>query len=178
MEKNFCKADLSGWLSPDEDRLLNLYRSMLQDERQTCLFSLSRQRYLPWFADEYDPLRGAVDSTYLIQELEDQLFLQAPWWLFGEFLGEEPHRRELVRTAWSYVAPVLLGVTENDGLRADQLFNSAVRLWDCLGDGPSRRAPMDFTRQKALVFLEKWREEIMLQLFARIPDRRGCADQG
>lgn len=178
MEKIFCQADLSGWLSPDEDRLLNLYRSMSQDERQTCLFSLSRQRYLPWFAGEYDPQRDAVDITYLIQELEDQLFLQAPWWLLGAFLEEEPHRRELVRTAWSYASPVLLGVTENDGLRADQLFNSAFRLWDCLGDGPSHRASMDFTRQKALVFLEKWREEIMIQLFARIPDSRGGADHG
>lgn len=178
MEKIFCQADLSGWLSPDEERLLNLYRNLSQNERQTCLFRLSRQFYLPWFADEYNPQRDAVDSTYLIQELEDQLFLQAPWWLLGEFLGEEPHRRELVRTAWSYAAPVLLGVTENDGLRADQLFNSAVRLWDCLGDGPSRRASMDFTRQKALVFLEKWREEIMLQLFTRIPNSCGCSDQG
>jgi|GEM_PF-6144046 len=178
MEKILCQADLSGWLSTDEERLLNLYRRMSQDERHTCLFRLSRQRYLSWFADEFDPQRDAADSTYLIQELEDQLFLQAPWWLLGEFLGEEPHRSELVRTAWSYAAPVLLGVTENDGLRADQLFNSAVRLWDSLGDGPPRRAPMDFTRQKALVFLEKWRKEIMLQLFARIPDSRGCADQG
>jgi hypothetical protein len=178
MEKIFCQADLSGWLSADEERLLNLYRRMSQDERHTCLFRLSRQRYLPWFADEFDPQRDAVDSTYLIQELEDQLFLQAPWWLLGEFLGEEPHRSELVRTAWGNAAPVLLGVTESDGFKADKLFNSAVRLWDCLGDGPSRRASMDFTRQKALVFLEKWREEIMIQLFARIPDSRGGADHG
>lgn len=168
MEKTFCQADLSGWISPDEERLLNLYRGMSQSERQTCLFHLSRQRYLPWFADEYDSQRDAVNSTYLIDELEQQLFLQAPWWLLGEFLGEEPHRSKLVRTAWSYAAPVLLGVTENDGVRADQLFNSAVQLWDCLGDGPSRRKPMDFTRQKSLTFLEEWREEVMRQLFTRI----------
>lgn len=95
MEKIFCQTDLSGWLSPDEERLLNLYRGMSQNERQTCLFHLSRQRYLPWFADEYDSQRDAVDSTYLIDELELQLFLQAPWWLLGEFLGENPTEASL-----------------------------------------------------------------------------------
>jgi hypothetical protein len=177
MEKFCCQTDLSGWLSLDEERLLNLYRCMSQDERQTCLFRLSRQHYLPWFADEYDSQRDAVDSSYLIQELEDQLFLLAPWWLLGEFLGEEPHRGALVRTAWGYAAPVLLGVTESDGFRADQLFNSAIRSWDSLGKGPSLRAPMDFTRQKALLFLETWREEVLGQLFTRRSGGHGYADQ-
>ncbi|MNC21698.1 hypothetical protein D3C76_1069410 [compost metagenome] len=178
MEKFFCQADLSGGLSPDEERVLNLYRNISPDERQMYLFRLSRQLYLPWFADEYDPERDAVDSTYLVDELEQQLFLLAPWWLLGEFLGDEPHRSALVQTAWNYAAPVLLGVAENDGFRADQLFNSAIGLWDCMDDGPSRRGPLDFTRQKALVFLEKWREEVLHQLFTRIPSERGDPNQG
>jgi len=177
MEKFFCQRDLSGCLSPDEERLLNLYRCMSQDERQTCLFRLSRQHYLPWFTDEYDSQRDAVDNTYLIQELQDQLFLLAPWWLLGELLGEEPHRSELVGTAWGYAAPVLLGVTEIDGFRADQLFNSAIQLWDSLVYGLSGWAPMDFTRQKALIFLETWREEVMRQLFTRTPGGPECPDQ-
>ncbi|EPL60213.1 hypothetical protein B382_22470 [Stutzerimonas stutzeri B1SMN1] len=170
MDKLVAQADLSGWLSPDEERLLNLYRRASQAQRQQHLFRLCRQRYLPWITAEYDERQDALDTSYLEQELEDQLLLVAPWPMLGEFYGDEPHRLELLATAWGRVGPVILGISEQDGLRADQLFNSAIRLWDALGAAPGRRAPLRVDRRDALAFIEAWREAVIEQLF--------CCEEG
>lgn len=171
MDKLFAQADLSGWLSPDEERLLSIYRRFPLEQRQQYLFRLCRQGYLPWITAEYDEKQDAVDTSYLEQELEDQLYLMAPWPMLGEFFGDEPHRLELMGTAWGRVGPVILGVSEQDGLRADQLFNSAVRLWDALGAGPGWRTPLAISRQNALAFIEAWREAVIEQLFCNEEER-------
>lgn len=171
MDKLFAQEDLSGWLTPDEERLLNLYSRAPLEQRQQYLFSLCRHRYLPWITAEYDEKQDAIDTSYLEQELEDQLLLMAPWPMLGEFFGDEPHRLELVGNAWGRGAPVILGVSEQDGLRADQLFNSAIRLWDALGAAPGRRAALRLTRQDALGFIEAWREAVIEQLFCNEEER-------
>ncbi len=170
MKKLFVQADLSGWLSPDEERLLNLYRDSCQEDRSQFLYRITRRRFAPYFAESFDKERDAADPSYLHEELEQQLRTICPRDLLGEFLGEEPHCWELWATAWGSVAPVILGAAEQDGWRADELYNAAIRLWDMLGDGPHCRKPMKFKRKDALAFIEAWREAALELAFSHRDD--------
>jgi hypothetical protein len=158
MKKIFCQADLSGWLSPDEERLLNLYRDASEEERSSWLYRITRRRLAHMFAVDFDDECDAQDTTYLYEELEQWLQAICPKHLLGEYLSEEPHFETLVDTAWGSTARVLLGPVDHDGQRADDLFNAAVRLWDMIGRSPGSRSPLTLDRKTALTFLETWRE--------------------
>ena len=169
MKKDFAQADLSGWLSPDEERLLILYRDASAEERSEYLYRITRQRFVPWFAEHFDKQRDASDSSYLHEELEQQLRLICPRQILGPFWSEEPHCIALWSEAWGSIAPVILGPAERDGQQADALYNTALCLWDSVGDGPHRRQAMCFTRSKALAFIEAWREEVFALIFRAEP---------
>jgi hypothetical protein len=170
MKKTLVQADLSGWLSPDEERLLNLYRDSCQEDRNQFLYHITRRRFAPFFAEQFDKTRDAVDPTYLEEELEQELRIICPSEYLGEFLSEEPHRLELLTAAWGRVAPVILGASEQDGQRADELYNTAIRLWDMLGNSPCRRMPMKLSRKDALAFIEAWREAVLELVFRHQDD--------
>ena len=161
MQKTFAQSDLSGWLSPDEDRLLNLFRNLDHAERSNLLYLITRKHLASMFTEEFDDSKDAQDSSYMEEELNKWLFEICPKELLGEYLCEEPHFTEIVGTAWKSVGLVVLGSSENDGQRADELFNVAIRLWDIIGNGPGQRQPLDLSRSACLKFLEAWREEAL-----------------
>ena len=167
--KKFVQEDLSGGLSPDEERLLNMYRDSSAEDRSEYLYRLTRQRFMPWFAEHFGKQRDARDSSYLHEELEQELRVICPRDMLGRFWSEEPHCLALWSAAWGCIAPVILGPAERDGQQADALYNTALRLWDSVGDGPHRREAMCFTRSKALAFIEAWREEVFSRIFRAEP---------
>ncbi len=169
IKKYFAVADLSGWLSPDEERLIELFRDCTTDDRSEFLFQLTRYRYSPYFAEDFDKEADRRDSTYLYEELEQQLLLNCPVQVLGEFFSEAPHIQHLFSSAWGRIAPVILGGSERDGQNADALFNTAIGIWDSIGDGPHRRRRMDFSRLDALRLIEEWREEVMSLIFRNRP---------
>jgi hypothetical protein len=165
MKKTFVQADLSGWLSPDEERLLNLYRDAGEGEQDKLLYRITRRRLTHMFTSEFDEECDARDSTYLEEELAQWLREICPFHLLGEYLSDEPHRSTLVAAAWGSAAHVLLGSSKRDGQRADELFNAAVRLCDMIGQGPGHRAPLIFDRKAALAFTEQWRADALKHAF-------------
>lgn len=165
MKKIFAQANLSGWLSPDEERLLNLYRDGNEEDRNLWIYRITRRRLTDMFASDFDDARDAQDTSYMHEELEQWLREICPVHLLGDYLYEEPHFSALVGTAWGGAGRVLLGSSERDGQRADELFNSAVRLWDTIGRGPADRSPLKFDRKAALAFLEVWRESALAFAF-------------
>ncbi len=109
-------------------------------------------------AEDFDDARDAGDPSYIHGDLEQWLREICPRYVLGEYYCDEPQLSTLLSTAWKSAARVLLGTSERDGQRADELFNSAVRLWDMVGNGPKYRPPLTLDRKAALTFLEAWRE--------------------
>lgn len=178
MKKIFAQADLSGWLSPDEERLIYLYRDAPAQQRDEWLYRITRRR-LAWMVTvSFDEARDVADSTYLHEELEQWLREICPWTHLGNFFCDEPQRSTLIHSAWGAAGRVLLGSCERDGERADQLINAAVALWDMVGNGPGLRAPMDLTRAGALAFLEEWRREALSFAFRAEEEKRGVEGTG
>ncbi|MEQ1861831.1 MAG: hypothetical protein ABMA13_18080 [Chthoniobacteraceae bacterium] len=165
MKKIFAQADLSGWLSLDEERLLNLYRAANEADRHEWLYRITRRRLANMFAEDFDDERDGTDASYLQWDLEQWLREVCPRELLGEILCEDPLFTSLVSTAWGAAARVVLGPSARDGQRADELFNAAVRLWDMLGDAPGRRPPLKLDRKAAIGFLEAWREAALAFAF-------------
>ena len=161
MKKIHAQADLSGWLSPDEMRLLDLYRDGSEQMRDEWLYSITRRHLVHIFAENFEDARDGKDTTYLHEELEQWLREICPFHRLGSFYGEEPQCSALVATAWGAAGRVVLGSSAHDGQRADELCHAAVRLWDAVGDAPERRQPLRLDRKGALTFLEAWREEAL-----------------
>lgn len=169
MKKIFAQADLSGWLSPDEERLLNLYRDFGERERDHWLYRLTRRKLVHMVPESFDTkdLRGAI---YIEEELEQWLGEICPAEHLGDFYCDDCDRCELIGRAWGPAAPVVLGTSEHDGQRADELFNTAVQLWDSIGNPPGKRPPLNFSRSDALKFLEAWREAALKHAFTKEPE--------
>ncbi len=162
-------ANLSGWLSPDEERLIEMFRDCATDDRSELLYRFTRLRFAPCFAVNFDKSRDQQDPTYLHSELEDELLLICPRHLLGEYFSDSPHLETLFDSAWGPIAPVILGTSEKDGHRADQLFNAAISIWDWVGDGPHRRSPLKFSRVNALLLIDTWRNSVLERVFTNRP---------
>ena len=158
-------VDLAGWLSPDEQRLLDIYRILPDLEQDDLLFRTTRQRLLPYLAADFDVEQDRRDETYLHEELEQWLREICPRTMLGDYLCEEPHFSALIGTAWDGAGRVLLGVSEHDGQRADELLDAALRLWDMVAPHPGIGRQLKFDRKAALAFIEAWREEVFAAVF-------------
>ena len=69
MKKIFAQGDLSGWLSPDEELLLNLFRESGSYEREQMLFQYALKRLACMFADETDSLGASKGSNAKYKDL-------------------------------------------------------------------------------------------------------------
>ena len=112
MKKIFAQGDLSGWLSPDEELLLNLFRESGSYEREKMLFQYALKRLTCMFADETDSLQ-TLESPENKEALERWLLLHCPIELLDDCYQDDPNKSELINTAWESVASVILGLQEN-----------------------------------------------------------------
>tara|TARA_B110001469_G_C9624833_1_gene311768 strand:+ start:740 stop:1258 length:519 start_codon:yes stop_codon:yes gene_type:complete len=164
MKKIFAQGDLSGWLSPDEELLLNLFRESGSYEREQMLFQYALKRLACMFADETDSLE-TLESPENKEALERWLLLHCPIELLDDCYQDEPNKSELINTAWESVASVILGLQENDGKHADELFNASIRLWDMMKEHIVHQQKRQFSRQRALAFIEAWRDRVITFAF-------------
>lgn len=153
----FSKTD-----SPDEERLLQLYRNCTRTERNEILCRLTRLRLSP----EFETRRGAVlfgdESHYLYEELEDRLRQICPRDRLKQLGDElnEPQFNGLWDGAWGGIADVILGLSENDGQRADELYAEVARIAKNF-----RLKEYSFSRKEALDLIETWRETALRLTF-------------
>jgi hypothetical protein len=149
--------------SVDEELLLTLYRQSSWEDRTATLFRLSRLYFAPFFAEHFSREQDARDTSYLHEELEQALRDLCP----REHLGElcfsliEPQLSGLWISAWGEIAPVILGASEQDGQRADELYKAVQ------GHCAAERLPtIKFERVDALVLIEDWREATLQAMFS------------
>lgn len=164
MKKVFAQGDLSGWLSPDEELLLNLFRESRSHEREHMLFQYLLKRLACMYTSEGDSLE-AVNSTENLAHLEEWLLSICPIDYLDDCYQDEPNKSELINTAWDSIAPVILGLQENDGKHADQLFNASIRLWDMMNTHIAHQRKRNFSRQRALALIEDWRDRATAYAF-------------
>lgn len=173
-KKIFCQADLSGWLSPDEERLLQIYRDLPSERSEHLLYWLNRERFLANFlGDKYDVEKDQREPTTYEPELLEQLWLirPEPFQAPDIFWDDPPAWNELMGVACPEgYDRVVLGTSETDGQNADSLFNGIHRIWDYIGRGPWSREPLSVTRIDCLRYLEEWRNNAMEWVFRRPDD--------
>ncbi len=147
----------------DEARLLVLYRRAAREDRTAFLFKLTRLHFAPFFAESFSRLQDARDPSYLHEELEQSLRLLCPRWHLGELdpLLVEPQFSSVWRSAWGDIAPVILGDSEQDGQRADELHRAVHRHLAAEGLSHIR-----FERAAALALIEDWREAVLQAVFS------------
>ena len=144
-------------ITADEERLLLFYREFLsQNEQDELLYNIARIQFASHLdIQDFDVQRMIIDPDYLKEEIEEELkVVGSPMevrGLMGIFFCDEPYYSILYSTAWNNIARVILGTSENDGSRADELYNTALKLFDY-------HRPMDFSRKQALELIETWRE--------------------
>lgn len=156
-------SQFSRTTSVDEELLLTLYRRSSWQDRTAMLFKLSRLQFAPFFAENFNREQDAHDSGYLHEELEQALRALCPREQLGE-LGlslVEPQFSGLWTSAWGDIAPVILGASEQDGQRADELFRAVQGHCDA-----ERRRLVGFERGDALALIEAWREAALQALFS------------
>jgi hypothetical protein len=164
-------------LSPDEERLLQHYRDSPWKDRTELLYRIARLRYVPCFATRFDSDSDARDETYLHAELEDELLLQFPRELsspiaelYDVFTRAQVFGgifQALEMSGWGSIARVILGATEQDGQRADELYSEIHSV----SQSVCSREPPKFSRRDALELIEAWREGVLQQLFQFQHDR-------
>lgn len=147
----------------DEGRLLVLYRRAMREDRTAILFRLTRLQFSPFFAEHFSRERDAEDSSYLHEELEQALRLLCPRWHLGELDPQliEPQFSSIWRSAWGDIAPVILGDSEQDGQRADELYRAVQE--HCMAEGVRS---CRFERASALALIEDWREAVLQAVFS------------
>jgi hypothetical protein len=156
-------GDFSRCASVDEERLLTLYRSSTWEDRTAMLFRLCRIHYAPFFAESFSRREDADDTSYLHEELESALRSICPREHFVELETtlHEPYFSLLWKSAWGDIAPIILGASEQDGQRADELYKAV--LAHCSHDW---RRPVTFQRKHALALIEDWREAALQAIFS------------
>lgn len=160
-------SEFSATTSVDEELLLTLYRRSSWEDRTATLFRLSRLHFTPFFAARFSREQDAQDSSYLHEELEQALRDLCP----REHLGvlrvdlHEPYFSLLWRGAWGDIAPVILGASEQDGQRADELFRAVQAHCEAV-----QRRLVGFERRDALALIEAWREDVLQALFSASQD--------
>jgi len=163
--------------SPDEERLLAHYRASSWEDRTELLYRIARLRYAPCFAENFNKKYDADDSTYLHEELEQELREQFPRQLNSaiaqiyEYLTAQQFAgifEGLVTSGWPSIARVILGATEQDGQRADELYSAICSASKSafIGDPPN------FSRRDTLELIEVWREGVLQMLFRFQDDRQ------
>lgn len=170
-------CDFSMTVTPDEERLLAHYRASPWEDRTELLYRIARLRYAPCFADDFNKKCDAADSTYLHEELEQELRDEFPRQLNSavaqiyECLTEQQFAgifEGLANSGWPSIARVILGASEQDGQRADELYGairSAIQS-EFRGDPPT------FSRKDTLALIEAWREGVLKKLHRFQDDRR------
>jgi hypothetical protein len=154
----------------DEQRLLTHYRDSPWEDRTELLYRIARLRFAPSFAESFDRDSDACDSTYLHEELEQELREQFPRDFNSaiaqiydcltnqQFAGIF---QDLENSGWPSIARVILGGSEQDGRRADELYevihNASKSVFRC--------APPNFSRRDTLELIEVWREQVLQKLF-------------
>lgn len=153
-------------MTTDEERLLQLFRNCSVKERSKILYRLTKLQFAEQFAADFQgnelPVSLSDPNDYLSEELEQSLKDIVP----NEILDRqrifisEPQLSGLWEIAWGRLAPVILGSTEQDGQRADELF-SAISA-HCIDENRSG----NFRRRDALELIERWRESALQLAFA------------
>ena len=146
------------WISSDEERLLLLYRDFMSpSERDELLCSITRAQFASYLdVSNFDKHQAITNCDYLQEEIEKELKLIASMDItgkMGNFFCIEPYHSILYQTAWGNIASVIFGSCDNDGARADELYNTALKLLD-------QPRTVDFCRKNALELIEAWREEV------------------
>lgn len=150
--------------SADEERLLTLFRSSSWEDRSHLLYRLTRLHFVPFFAEHFSRELDARDSSYLHEELEEQLRLICPRHHLGSartVFDETVLFNALWKSAWGDIAPVILGSDEHDGQRADELYQAVVA-----GCKEASQVGVDFQRMDALALIEDWREQSLQLVFS------------
>lgn len=162
--KVFSKTD-----TPDEERLLQLYRNCSSTERNEILYRVTRLNFgLAFAAREQTSgykLRLADESHHLYEELEQGLRDICPTELLKELRSviTEQQFSGLWQGAWGGIATVILGTTEQDGQRADELYKEIMNVASALG----MYSEFNFSRHDALELIETWREATLVKAFSR-----------
>ena len=168
------KQEITFGLSPDEDRLLSIYRIFSFEDRTDFLYRITRRHFVPYFAGSFDSTRDAKDPSYLHEELESALRTIMPKEILGELYDTfvYPQLELLWTSAWGGIAPVILGATERDGQRADELYAALAEHWGTLSVrwDTGRDRPMPFDRKDALALIEAWRKTLLDCGFDAIDD--------
>jgi len=156
--------------TPDEERLLAHYRASPWEDRTELLYRIARLRYAPCFAECFNRVSDARDQTYLHYELEQELKDEFPKHLNSSIaqiydgLTEQQFSgifEGLVTSGWPSIARVILGATEQDGRRADELYSAILGSCQSAYMGN----PPIFSRRDALELIEVWREAVLQKLF-------------
>jgi hypothetical protein len=166
MEEFPAQADLlkfSTTASPDEERLLQLYRRLPLENQTEILYRVTRRCLADYFTVRFDDVMDSEDSVYGQEELEDYLRGICPMECLGGLweVFDGTYFECLWVSAWGRIAPVILGASEQDGQRADELFRAVnthcaeLRL-DLRG----------FQRGDALRLIESWREQALQNAFS------------
>jgi hypothetical protein len=156
-------GEFSATTSVDEELLLTLYRRSSWEDRTATLFRLCRLHFAPFFEAHFNREQDARDSSYLHEELEQALRDLCP----REYLGDldlnpvEPQFSGLWISAWGDIAPVILGASEQDGQRADELFKAVQAHCEA-----EQRRLVRFERRDALELIDAWREAALQALFS------------
>ncbi len=160
-------SQFSRTTSVDEELLLTLYRRSSWEDRTATLFRLSRLHFAPFFAAHFSREQDAKDSSYLDEEIEQALRNLCPREHLGDLLFDlcEPYFSILWRSAWGDIAPVILGASEQDGQRADELFKAVQGHCEA-----EQRRLVGIERRDALTLIEAWREAALQALFSASQD--------
>ena len=155
--------------SSDEERLLQLYRNCSESERNEILYRVTRRRFGPrfgaWAQANSDKVQFADDSSHLYEELEEGLRDICPTELLKELgtILNDQQFNGLWQGAWDSIALVILGTSEHDGRRADELYREVTDVASHLG----MHKDFNFSRRDALELLETWREAALERAFGQ-----------
>jgi hypothetical protein len=151
--------------SSDEERLLQLFRRLPWKKRSEVLYGVTRRCSAEWFAECFDDAEDARDSVYLQEELEEYLRCICPRERLGPLWDaiQGVYFESLWISAWGRIAPVILGASDHDGQRADELFAAIVR--HC---SEERIDLGGFDRRDALDLIGAWREEVLQRAFSAV----------
>ena len=147
--------------SPDEERLLTLFRRCTLEQRSEILCRLTRLQFAPFFTCTKVGLGDPEEHLY--EELEQSLRDLYPKAVLEKLRTsiQEPQLSGVWIDAWGRIAPVLFGITDRDGRHADALY-LALREY-CESQGRGRLE--NFMRRDALELIEVWRETALQALF-------------
>jgi peptide subunit release factor RF-3 len=172
MNNASVQADLetfSSCSSPDEERLLSLYRASPWEDKTQFLYKITRLRFSPYFAEVFNKQADARDPTYLHEELEQALREICPREALWEIGVEDFYIPSIFISAWGGIAPVILGATEKDGQRADELYRAILGHCDEVQRNRLSKNAVAFKRQDALKLIEDWREAALKLVFLYKP---------